>query len=245
MDRQFAEAYEGYVGWHWWFRGRQRILESALRREIGSSRSLSIASVGCGPPNTLTWLTPFTEPGGRLVGLDADPSHASPKSSLNFVVGRLEASPLTSRSFDVLLALDVLEHLDNDVLGLREAARMAKPGGLIVVTVPALPWLWGNQDIINHHRKRYTERSLRRVFSDARLPSPRVTYFNTLLFPPIAVMRCLRSVAGSSRQPRSDFDGARPGIANEILAAVFSLERWWVGRIPMPIGVSLLAAVRV
>src|SRR5262249_61416297 len=166
VKRQFVEQYSHLEQWHWWFRGRQRILEAVLCRELAGRRSLFIVSLGCGPAEGLTWLKPLAGPHGRVVGLDADPLYARcSEPSLEYVIGRCEAVPFATGSFDLVLALDVLEHLDNDVSGLREAARLLKADGLLLVTVPAWPSLWGGQDIVSHHRRRYTKRTLREVFA--------------------------------------------------------------------------------
>ena len=141
--------------------------------------------------------------------------------------------------------LDVLEHLDDDTAGLREVARLIAPSGLLMVTVPALPSLWGGQDVVSNHCRRYTRQTLLRAFRQAGLPQPRVHYFNALLFPPIAVVRWSRRAIGLGLRSRSDFDNSRPGVANEILASLFALERHLIGRVPMPLGVSLLATTRV
>ncbi|HEY6399909.1 MAG TPA: class I SAM-dependent methyltransferase, partial [Blastocatellia bacterium] len=170
MKQQFAKQYVNLEEWHWWFRGRQRILESVLRRELGPKDSISIASVGCGPAEGLQWLEQFTGPHGKIVGIDVEPMHArriAPR--IEYVIGTVEATPFADHSFDAVLALDVLEHLDNDTIGLCEAARMIKPGGLLLVTVPALPSLWGGQDVISHHRRRYTKSTLLRTFERAGL----------------------------------------------------------------------------
>lgn len=246
MKRQFAEQYGSFEQWHWWFRGRERILEVVLRRELNGQVSRSIASLGCGPAEGLGWLMRLAGPNGRVVGLDADPLHARrPGLGLEYVVGKLETAPLASGSFDVVLAMDVLEHLNDDAAGLREAGRLLKPGGLLLVTVPALPSLWGRQDTVSHHRRRYTKRTLCQAFAQAELPNPRVTYFNMLLFLPVAAVRWARYVLGLARRPRSDFDDNHPGLMNEILAAMFAMERHVIYRVPIPVGVSLLATTRL
>jgi SAM-dependent methyltransferase len=244
MKQQFAMQYTSLEGWHWWFRGRQRILESVLRRELDAGQPIWIASVGCGPAEGLQWLTQFAGPQGKIVGVDVEPLHARCiPPQVAYVVGKLEAAPFVSGSFDVVLALDVLEHLDNDADGLYGAARMVKAGGFLVVTVPALPSLWGSQDIISHHRRRYTKATLLRTFERAGLPAPRVNYFNTFLFPPVAAMRWTRRALGKATRARSDFDDTRPGLINDVLASVFAAESHIVPRIPLPVGVSLLATL--
>ena len=248
MNPQFAGQYGDFERWHWWFRARREILETAIRRELGSQRGIAIASVGCGPAEGLWWLRELMDDAARVIGLDADRVHAQTASEVErveYVIGRVEAQPFASRSLDAVLALDVIEHLDDDAAGLREIARTLKPGGLFVVTVPALPSLWGTQDVVNHHRRRYTKRTLLDAFARAGLPRPRSTYFNTLLFPPIAAVRWIRRALGQTEGTQSDFEDNRPGVANELLRAVFAAERHLVGRVPLPIGVSLLATTRL
>jgi SAM-dependent methyltransferase len=245
MKRGFARQYADLEQWHWWFRGRRRILEAVLRGELSHHSSRRIASLGCGPAEGLRWLQPLAGAEGTVVGVDCESLHASFRPDhVNMVLGRVEAAPLASASFDVVLALDVLEHLDDDLAGLREAMRLVRPEGLLVVTVPALPSLWEAQDVISEHRRRYTRRSLHDLFARAGMPEPRLTYFNTLLFPAVAAIRWGRRLLRKPPAMRSDFAGCVPGIANEMLLALFASERFLVTRVPLPIGVSLLASTR-
>ncbi len=221
------------------------MIECILRRELDASEPKRILSVGCGPPEWLSWLVPFAGPLGKVVGLDIEPIHARLSSdNLGFVVGALENAPVADASFDVVLALDVLEHLDDDSAGLRAAVRLVKPGGLLLITVPALPSLWGSQDVISEHRRRYTRRTLTQLFEGAGLADYQVSYFNTLLFPLAAAVRWSRRALGKAERPRSDFEDNRPGLINDVLTWVFSSEIHLIYRAPMPIGVSLVAKYR-
>jgi SAM-dependent methyltransferase len=189
------------------------------------------------------------------VGIDADPSGALRQASarralpvpkgIALVIGRIESLPLRPRCRRLVLALDVLEHLDDDAACLRECAGLLEPGGLLVLTVPALPSLWGRQDVVSHHRRRYTRRSLNEAFRQAGLGRPRLSYFNTLLFPAIASTRWWRRCLGSENQAATDFEMNRPGRFNDALAAVFAFERHLLFRVPLPFGVSLMATYRV
>ena len=244
MKKRFAEQYGDLEEWHWWFRGRRKIIESILSGQltVGERRVLS---VGCGPAEGLAWLLPFAGSQGKVVGLDVDPTHArNLNENIEFVVGSLEDAPLEDASFDVVLALDVLEHLDDDSKGLREAVRLVKPKGLLLLTVPALPSLWGGQDVVSEHRRRYTKRSFVRLFKNAGLSEYHVRYFNTLLFPLVAAVRLSRRSAGMGARQRSDFEDNRPGLINDALAWIFSSESRLRNYLPMPIGVSLVATFR-
>lgn len=246
MKKQFAAEYKELEQWHWWFQGRQRILETVLGREIPTRKPIKLASVGCGPAEGLRWLEPFVGKGGKVVGIDLEPLHARIlPPAIEYIIGSLESAPVADGSFDVVLALDVLEHLDHDSKGLKEAARMVRPGGLLLVTVPALPSLWGSQDVVSHHRRRYTKRTLLDVYDRSGLPSPRVTYFNTFLFPLAAGVRWTRRALGTADRARSDFDDAQPGLVNDLLESVFAAERRVIPHVNFPIGVSLLATTTI
>jgi SAM-dependent methyltransferase len=167
-----------------------------------------------------------------------------------FAYGTAEAIPFADGSFDLVTAFDVLEHLDDDVRALREMARVARPGGLIAVTVPAYRWMWGRQDEVSHHRRRYTGRSLRQAITAAGLSLRRLTAFNTILFPGIAALRITRRLAGrladGGQTPdpaglKSDFSMTKAGPFNDLLAATFSAEAAVLGMVDLPIGVSFLA----
>jgi len=244
MKPSLSAQYRDLERWHWWFRGRQRIFETVLRNELAGRRNLRLASVGSGPAEGLAWLVPLAEPAGRVLGVDHDFRQAGKEQRVDFVVGKAESIPLAAGSFDAVLALDVLEHLDDDAGALREAARLVAPGGLVLVTVPALPSLWGLQDEVNEHRRRYTSHTLQQTFELAGLAHPRITHFNALMLPPIAAVRWFRRAWGQPASDVSDFDSNRPGFVNELLAATFAAERHLVGRFPIPAGVSLLATWR-
>ena len=244
MKSSLSAQYRDLERWHWWFRGRQRIFETVLRNELAGRRNLRLASVGSGPAEGLAWLVPLAEPAGRVLGVDHDFRQAGKEQRVDFVVGKAESIPLAAGSFDAVLALDVLEHLDDDAGALREAARLVAPGGLVLVTVPAFPSLWGLQDEVNEHRRRYTSHTLQQTFALAGLAHPRITYFNAFMLPPIAAVRWLRSFAGGADSERSDFEDSRPGLTNDVLAAVFATERHLVPRMTLPLGVSLLATLR-
>ena len=241
MNENFAGTYGDFERWHWWFLGRIRILESVLRRQLPKPVA-NVLSVGCGPAPGLVWLLPFVNGDGAVVGLDMELLHArnQPKG-IRFAIGALPQTPLADATFDLVLALDVLEHLDDDKAGLADLARLVKPGGVLMITVPALPSLWGGQDVVSHHRRRYTRRTFARLFDAGGVHAPRITYFNTMLFPLAAAVRWGRRAIGHGNRARSDFEDNRPGVVNGILARAFGAERHLVGRVPLPVGVSLLA----
>ena len=176
------------------------------------------------------------EPSGLALGFAA-------KRGIGTVIeGSLpDRVPFQASSYDLVVALDVLEHLDDDLSGLQSLFGMLKPGGYAVFTVPALPWLWSKHDEINHHRRRYTSHSLNRVIGSAGFRPLRITYYNSLLFPLVAVIRAGKWLLRADSAP----DEKMPSEPlNAALRTIFASESWLLRRIAFPIGVSLLAVVR-
>lgn len=137
--------------------------------------------------------------------------------------------------YALVLLLDVLEHIDDDVGSLKAIVPKLAAGGHVLVTVPAFPWLWSDHDVAHHHFRRYTRSSLRRTAEAAGLEVVRIGYFNTLLFPLVAAVRWSKRLTGQSG---SDDSMPRPAV-NALLRFVFGLERFLIGRAPMPFGSSI------
>jgi SAM-dependent methyltransferase len=235
------------------------VLDSILDRELpraGIPRP-RILAVGCGPAEGLGWLASR----GDVVGMDVDPAFApAPRSGTGavadvpvFLRASAASLPFARASMNVVLALDVIEHLDDDAGALREMARVAAPGARLLVTVPAMPSLWGPHDEVNHHRRRYTRPMMLAAFARAGVEVAWCSYFNSILFPPIAAVRWsqrMGKMRGEARAesrdvpPRSDFDARPPRVIAAGLETVLSFERHFVGRVPFPPGVSLVAVAR-
>jgi SAM-dependent methyltransferase len=241
MDPAYAARYAEVVRDHWWFQGRARIVAAELDRALPPGPAAArprLLSVGCGPRPGLDWL----ERRGRVIGLDVEPW---PGPGAPLVLGTAERLPFPDGAFDAAVALDVLEHLDDDAAGARELARVVRPGGPIIITVPAHPWLWSHHDAVNQHRRRYTRATLRAVLEAAGL-RPRVTHFNALLLAPVAAARLAgRALEALGRRPSEGGDlSPRPALGG-LLGAVLGVERHLLARgATFPAGVSLLAVAR-
>src|SRR5436190_14856243 len=154
---------------HWWFAGRRRIIKSFLGRlccEItsgnGGRNSVNILDVGCGTGANLEMLSEFGEAEGVDISGEAL-TFCRERGLENVKQGEAEALPFEDSSFDLVTGLDVVEHLDDDHEGLKEMRRVLRPGGHVLVFVPAFMFLWGVQDDISHHRRRYTLDQLKQV----------------------------------------------------------------------------------
>ena len=181
---------------------------------------------------------------GHAQGIDAD------EQAVRFCMERgvrdvqqVTAStlPFADGTFDLVTILDVLEHIDDDAGTLRELHRVLRPGGMLLVSVPAYRFLWGPQDEISNHKRRYLARELRTRLVEAGFRVRKLSYFNTILFPAIAGIRLVRPYRPGSPNLKSDFTMTRPGPANTLLGRIFGLEAPIVRRMDLPFGVSILA----
>ncbi len=162
-------------------------------------------------------------------------------------LGEAARLPFADGTFDLVTALDVVEHLDDDRGALTEMRRVLKPGGQILVTVPAHRFLWGDQDEVNQHKRRYAARELRGALDATGFEIQRLSYMNALLFPPIAAARLLRRLERRVRPDvpqESDFRYPAPSPLNFVLGHVFAAEGPVLQRLDIPFGVSIVALAR-
>jgi len=228
-------------GSHWWFAGRRRILERFLQsiaQKIGSNPH--ILDVGCGTGANLEMLRQF----GTAEGVDvsAEALNFCRRRGLNDVrEGEAEHLPYESESFDLVTALDVVEHLDDDVAGLKEMRRVLRPAGYALLFVPAFMFLWGVQDDISHHRRRYTRGGLEQVVRAAGLKVERITYANLTFFMPILAGRVLMRLTGF--RPASE-NNLTIGALNGVLGRILGSESLILPHVNLPFGVSAICVAR-
>jgi SAM-dependent methyltransferase len=216
---------------HWWFRGRRALLWALLWRAGGVPYPARILDAGCGTGRNLVELSSL----GSAAGVDpaAEAVEACRERGLDVRQATLDRLPFDDGSFDLLLATDVLEHVDDDGAALRELRRVAAPGALLLVTVPAHPRLWSEHDVALHHRRRYRRAELLSRVRSAGFDPVVVTWWNAFLLAPIAVAR---------RLGRSS---TTPGSADRLLGALLAVEARLVrGGTDLPAGVSLALAAK-
>jgi SAM-dependent methyltransferase len=212
---------------------------AALLEQIvpASGEPPAILEAGCGYGGNLPLLAQF----GSVCGFELDAKardYAASMIDAPVAFGMLPEQPgFADRRFDLIVMFDVLEHIEEDVASLARLRAMLRPGGMILVTVPALPWLWSKHDEIHHHKRRYSRRSLEETLRAARLVPVKIGFFNSLLLP-LAIGQRLadRLLAREGR-----VDAMPPKALNAMLAGIFGLERKVVGKVAMPLGLSLFA----
>lgn len=225
---------------HWWFVVRHRML-AGLIREAGLRSDAAILDIGSSTGGTLRHLreSGYT----KVIGVDA--SEAAVRycaaQGLDIRLAEAGALPFPAQTFDFVLACDIIEHVDADVAAALEVARVLKPGHRALFTVPAMEILWGHQDEISQHKRRYSKQRLRSTLNEAGFRIIRLYYFNYLLFLPILLARRITQLLGLKVENENSVNS--PAI-NVVLKAIFSLDvaapRW----LRPPFGVSLAAEVQ-
>lgn len=241
MQHTYAILYE-VEGSHWWYIGRRRIIRSFVREicsKIKNSRP-KILDVGCGTGANLVMLKEFGEAHGIDVSHDAL-SFCRERGLENVRHGAAEELPYEDETFDLVTALDVVEHLDDDAAGLREFRRVLRPSGRILLFVPAFMFLWGVQDDVSNHRRRYTLPQLLKVVREAGFEIERATYANISFFLPILLVRKFMRLTGLRTATENSI-----GVSalNGPLGRIFGAESSLLRRMNLPFGVSALCVAR-
>ena len=237
MDEKLLLSFENLEETHWWFVVRRGIVLDAIARPAPRPVQ-DILDVGCGTGGTMRALR-SRFPKAQIKGVEPVEGAAriAADTGCDVISGMFQHLPVEGESFDVVMALDVLEHLADDGLGLAEAFRALRPGGRLIVTVPALPGQWSVHDELNGHFRRYTRAGLTGAVRAAGFRVERATYFNTLLLP-LALLE--RAALRRFKLPRSPAVALPPRPFNAALRGVFGLERPILARTDLPIGLSLL-----
>ena len=224
---------------HWWYRVRRQLVKRLVAR-YSQGTAVRILDIGCGTGALLRELSAYGEASGIDVSEKAV-QYCKERGLTRVSLGDAAKLPFPDASFDIVVILDVLEHIEDDAAGCNEIKRVLKPGGHAIIAVPAFMFLWGVTDVLSHHYRRYTRPRLLRCVRASGLRVEYATYFNTFLFPAIAFVRL--AVRVLSIPMRSEQNLESPFV-NNILFHIFSLEARLIPYIRFPFGVSVLALVR-
>lgn len=217
----------------WWYVGRRKIIANTMSEFIKPQGK--ILELGSGTGGNVSFLSSFGEYTGiekeQLAINFAQSVHPSTK----FVQGNLpQILSGISRDFDTIVLLDVLEHIENDLITLKSTAQLLKDNGTILMTMPAFPSLWGNHDKIHHHYRRYTKKMLFTVCREAGYTIKYHSYFNFLLFPLVVIIRYTKKLL----QLETADDKPTARSINKILTSIFGLESKLIPRFKLPFGLS-------
>ena len=235
MDTQMYQQMREVEDKHWWFVARRSILDKVINR-LTLPEDAQIFEAGCGTGGNLAMLARH----GQVYGMELDETARLVASNLKqgeIKPGRLpDDIPFENRQFDLIVLLDVLEHLEEDGASLQALYEKLKPSGWLLITVPAFAWMWTRQDELLHHKRRYILQNLRQVVSNAGYHVSFVNYFNFLLFPLIAGIRILLKLLNQGGNEAA----MPPNLINRILTSLFAIESHLIARLSLPFGVSIL-----
>ncbi|MDX8410811.1 MAG: class I SAM-dependent methyltransferase [Mariprofundaceae bacterium] len=222
---------------HWWFSARRSIVNSVLSR-LPLPSTPDILEVGCGSGGNLAMLAEY----GQVYAVEPEPAAlalAEKKKLVAIKSGMLPNDiPFDGKQFDLIVLFDVLEHVDEDQKALQTLRERLKPGGWLVLTVPAFGWLWSQHDVVHHHHRRYAKQALVELVRNTGLSIYKASHFNFWLFPLIALVRLIQK--GSRHQSDGDGLSLPAPWLNHLLYSLFASERHLMRLVALPFGVSLI-----
>jgi SAM-dependent methyltransferase len=237
MERIVYEQMAEFDQRHWWYRARREVLAALIERTTDLPRRARLLEIGCGTGHNLAMLGRF----GRVDALELDDQARGlaeqrlGRSVMRAPLPKIEDVP--DNSYHLIGAFDVIEHIDDDRAALASIATKLTRGGKLIVTVPAHQWMWSPHDVVNHHKRRYSKRSLRALIEASPLNLEKIGYFNSLLFPVAVAERMASRLRGNDnaelKMPAAPL--------NTALKTVFEAERHLIARFPLPPGLSLFA----
>ncbi len=233
---------------HWWFVARQNIIWKFISETIKLPENSTILDIGCGTGAVIDLLSKKYEVHPNMIGLwkKQDVSakaieFCKNRGINNLFCGSLENYPAKKKYFNLITAFDVLEHVEGEQEMLKQINNLLHENGFLLLTVPAFPILWGNHDIITHHKRRYRKNNLKEIISEAGFTIEYISYFNFFLFP-IAFIR--RTIDKYKKIKNFDDFKIPSKLLNQLLRIVFELEKYLLPKIKFPFGVSLICLCR-
>ncbi len=239
MDIRLHKKYQELQESHWWFMVRDNLLMDLVFKNI--KKGSLVMDFGCNYGHAVKLLG---DKGYESFGVDVSREAVNYGRSININdISLISEKDIQNNSLDAVISMDVLEHIDNDKETLEYIWSKLKPGGLMIVTVPAFMFLWGVQDEISHHFRRYKLSELLYLAGEVGdFEIVKKTYFNSFLFMPVAIIRVLSKLF-KLKSRNSDLD-INSVFLNKIFFKIFDLERRLLKYINFPFGVSALLVLR-
>lgn len=239
MDKVLYRQYYEIEDRHWWFEARKAIILGLLDSYLPASSQRVVLDAGCGTGGLLKDLQRY----GKVVAADFSEEavkFCKLRGHSIFQCSGLN-TPFRAKSFDSIVGLDLIEHLDEDLVALQELYRICKAGGYLCLTVPAFQFLWSSHDELNHHKRRYSKPQLEGQLRSARFQVLKCSYFNSFLFPFILLGRIFGRGGGEEPGPEWRIPSR---VLNTGLCRTFAAELSHLRGHDLPFGASILAIAK-
>lgn len=239
MQDFYEQKYHVLEENHWWFKGRRDLILKLLKR---NSKDSSILEVGCSGGALLQDLkrSGFIHNYGIDISKQAIALCLS-KGLENVFQADACKLPFSSNFFDIIIASDILEHVEDDCAAVQEWTRVLKKNGVLLVFVPAFKWLWTEHDAVNNHYRRYSVKQLRDVVQVNGITISKINYWNTILFIPICIIRCFQKLffINTLSKKKDQLTKFSSGI-NWLLTNLLKFENYLLYKdLKLPWGVSI------
>lgn len=229
---------------NWWYASRRDLVLKMIALIDNSllEKPFKILDTGCGTGINLKYLQILGDAYGLDISKDALRFSKS-RGLSSLICGSADSLPFKNDLFDLVLALDVIEHIDDDLSAVRELNRVLKPGGRLIITVPAFQFLWSGHDMAVHHRRRYTRSGILSILRLGGFENEKATYWNFFLFLPVATIRLLKRFHRSGDEMQTDL-AELPWLINGLLHGLIGIENLILEQIDLPLGVSVMCICR-
>ncbi len=232
---------------YWWHRGRLNLLDVLIKKYAPKKENYTILEVGCGTGENTSYLSKY----GNVTGIDISAEAISfcEKRGLKdiYLTDILNASPdqpyYKKSGYDVILALDVLEHIQDDVRAMQKIHELLSDDGIFIATVPAHKFLWSEHDEALHHKRRYHSLEIKKKLADAGFKVIKKSYFIFTFFPIIVLYRLWGNIFGKSAYPKTSYV-ILPKFLNSLLYKLLKFESLLIDKIDLPAGVTIITVAR-
>ena len=242
MDNNEYQKLYKFENFYWWHIGRKQIIQTLLSK-IRLKTNSRILDAGCGTGGNMRILAQF----GNVIGIDNSPEaikFCKKRGFENIQLKNIENTGFSDNSFDLIVALDLLEHLDNDVEVLKEFHRVLKKDGYILISVPAYQFLWSEHDVAVHHKRRYSMKEINKCLLKANFQIIRKTFAITFIVPIVFIYRIIPKIFSGFKQQKSSDYVILPSFVNNFFIFLLSIEAFLLKYINFPFGISIMCIVK-